>query len=114
MKNSDNKNDGYADVKEERPASIREWPESDRPREKLMSSGAGTLSDSELLAILLRTGMKGCSAIDIARKLVERFGTFRAMSQISLSDWRKIKGLGTAKIAQIKAALEIGRRFRDD
>lgn len=94
--------------------SINNWPEEDRPREKLFNNGEHTLNNSELLAILLRTGMKGQSAIDLARKILAEFKTFRRMSHADLSQWKKLKGLGPAKIAQIKAAIEIGRRFRED
>lgn len=93
---------------------IRNWPRDDRPREKLLRKGPGALTNSELLAILLRTGVAGTSAMDLARQLVERFGSFRNMSHTDLRDWRDLKGLGPAKIAQIMAALEIGRRFRED
>ena len=92
---------------------IRSWPADDRPREKLLKKGARTLSDSELLAILLRTGVKGVSAIDLARKIIDKFGTFRNMNHTDIRDWKEFKGLGPAKIAQIQAALEIGRRFRE-
>ena len=95
-------------------AGIRAWPCDDRPREKLLKKGAGALSSSELLAILLRSGVQGVSAIDLARKILDRFGTFRNMSHIDVSQWNEIKGLGTAKVAQIMAASEIGRRFRED
>ncbi|PKN37798.1 MAG: hypothetical protein CVU62_08725 [Deltaproteobacteria bacterium HGW-Deltaproteobacteria-2] len=92
---------------------IGSWPQDDRPREKLLKKGAGTLSNSELLAILLRTGVKGKSAIDLARRIIEKFSTFRNMSHTDIREWKEFKGLGPAKIAQIQAALEIGRRFRD-
>ena len=92
---------------------INTWPEDDRPRERLLQKGAQTLTNSELLAILLRTGAKGVSAIDLARRIVEKFGTFRNMNHTDTRDWKKFKGLGPAKIAQIQAALEIGRRFRE-
>jgi DNA repair protein RadC len=92
---------------------IKSWPQDDRPREKLLKRGPGALSNSELLAILLRTGVAGVSAIDLARKILDKFGTFRNMIQTDTRDWKEFKGLGPAKIAQIKAALEIGRRFRD-
>ena len=95
-------------------AGIRNWPRDDRPREKLLKKGAGALTNSELLAILLRTGIKGTSALDLARRIIEKFGTFRNMSHTDLREWKLFKGLGPAKIAQIKAALEIGRRFRQD
>lgn len=92
---------------------INSWPEDDRPREKLLKNGAVSLSNSELLAILLRTGVKGTSAIDLARRMVEKFGTFRNMIQTDAHSWKEFKGLGPAKVAQIQAALEIGRRFRE-
>ena len=94
--------------------SIRKWPEEDRPREKLFKNGEHTLSNSELLAILLRSGVKGQSAIDLARKIIQRFKTFRNLSHADLSQWKEFKGLGIAKIAQVKAAIEIGRRFREN
>jgi len=93
---------------------IKAWPKDDRPREKLLKHGERSLSNSELLAILLRTGFKGQSAIDLARKILERFGTFRNMSHSDDRSWKGFKGLGPAKIAHVKAALEIGRRFRED
>lgn len=93
---------------------IRSWPEDDRPREKLLKRGAGALSPSELLAILLRTGVEGNSAIDLARQMLDKFGTFRNMIHTDASQWKEFKGLGPAKLAQIQAALEIGRRFRED
>ena len=95
-------------------SSISSWPKDDRPREKLLRNGEHTLSDSELLAILLRTGVKGQSAVDLGRKILHKFKTFRNMSSADLAHWKEFKGLGTAKIAQIKAAIEIGRRFREN
>jgi len=93
---------------------IKNWPEEDRPREKLLKKGAGALSNSELLAILLRTGTNGTSAIDLARKVLNKFGAFRNMVHTDSRDWKEFKGLGGAKIAHIQAALEIGRRYRQD
>ncbi|MBU1087904.1 MAG: DNA repair protein RadC [Candidatus Omnitrophica bacterium] len=93
---------------------INSWPADDRPREKLLKNGARTLSKSELLAILLRTGTKGTSAIDLARNILKKFNTFRNMTQTDARDWKEFKGLGSAKLAHIQAALEIGRRFRED
>lgn len=97
----------------DKKSGIKSWPTDDRPREKLLKKGAGTLSNSELLAILLRTGVKGISAIDLARQIIDKFGTFRNMSQTDRREWKEFKGLGPAKLAQIQAALEIGRRFRE-
>jgi len=93
---------------------INNWPQQDRPREKLLKSGEHTLSNSELLAIVLRTGVKGKSAIDLARGILGKFKTFRNMSHTDLSQWRGIRGLGAAKICQIKAAIEIGRRLGEE
>jgi DNA repair protein RadC len=90
---------------------IKNWPKDERPREKLFKSGEHTLSNTELIAILLRSGIKGQSAIDLSRKILSKFKTFRNMSHTDLRDWEEFKGLGQAKIAQLKAALEIARRF---
>jgi len=101
-------------VNKSKNQGIRNWPEDDRPREKLLKRGARSLSNSELLAILLRTGTLGVSAIDLARDVLKRFGTFRNMMHTDARDWKDFKGLGSAKIAHIQAALEIGRLFRED
>ena len=101
-------------TKNKKLSGISTWPADDRPREKLLKKGARTLSNSELLAILLRTGTPGVSAIDLARDVLKKFGTFRNMIQTDTLDWKGFKGLGSAKIAHIQAALEIGRRFRED
>ena len=93
---------------------IKNWPADDRPREKLLKRGSRALSNSELLAILLRTGVQGNSAIDLARQIIDKFGTFRNMNHTDMREWKEFKGLGPAKIAQLQAALEIGRRFRED
>lgn len=96
---------------------IRTWPESDRPREKLIEHGAATLSNAELLAILLRTGdaSSGQSALDHGRALVSRFeDSFRKLEEASTADLCEVKGIGPAKAAQIKAALEIAKRFSQE
>ena len=95
-------------------SGIKSWPEDDRPREKLLKKGAGALSNSELLAILLRTGTKGTSAIDLSRKILGKFGSFRNMAHTDARDWKDFKGLGGAKMAHIQAALEIGRRYQQE
>ncbi len=94
--------------------AIANWPEEDRPREKLLKYGAHTLSNAELLAILIRTGVTGSSAVDLGRELLKRFKTLRAISACDPADLRQIKGLNTAKIAQIKAAVELGRRMMSE
>ncbi|MBU4304857.1 MAG: DNA repair protein RadC [Candidatus Omnitrophica bacterium] len=94
--------------------AIKHWPKDDRPREKLLRSGEHTLSNAELLAILLRSGSRGQSALDLARNILVKFKGFRNMGHTDIRDWKGFKGLGPAKIAQIKAAVEIARRFIDE
>lgn len=101
-------------TKARKATGIKTWPEDDRPREKLLKKGAKALSNSELVAILLRTGTNGSTAIDLARKVMKKFGTFRNMAHTDARDWKEFKGLAAAKLAHIQAALEIGRRFRED
>lgn len=91
-------------------SGITEWPEDERPRERLLSRGAAALTDAEVLAILLRVGVKGKSAVELGRELLGRFGSVQAMMIAPLSAWDGIKGLGNAKLAQLQAALELGRR----
>jgi DNA repair protein RadC len=91
--------------------SIKEWPEDERPRERLLKHGPSTMSDAQLLAIILRTGGGGRSALDIGMDLLNTFSSFRELEQTSLSEFSAIKGIGKAKAAQIKAALEIGKRL---
>ncbi|MGH8541001.1 MAG: RadC family protein [Stenotrophobium sp.] len=89
---------------------ITDWPAGERPREKLLARGAAALSDAELLAIFLRTGIKGKSAVDLARDLLARFGGLRPMLKVSQADFCEAKGLGEAKYVQLQAVLEIARR----
>lgn len=100
--------------KKEYPRAIRNWPEDDRPREKLLKFGEHTLSNAELLAILIRTGISGKSAVDLGRELLHKFKTLRAMSGIDISEFKQISGLKGAKISQIKAAIELGRRMMSE
>jgi DNA repair protein RadC len=90
---------------------IKEWPEEDRPREKLLDRGAEALTDAELLAILLRTGNAGASALDHARLLLSQFGGIKGIDSAPAKELGAIKGIGPAKSAQLKAGLEIGRRL---
>ncbi|MDD4909079.1 MAG: DNA repair protein RadC [Candidatus Omnitrophica bacterium] len=92
---------------------INSWPEDDRPRERLLRYGEHKLTDTELLAVILGSGVKGKSAIDLARAILKQFGVFRDMADVDFSRWKEFKGLGAAKIARIKAAIEIGRRFKE-
>jgi len=90
--------------------SIKDWPADERPREKLLRRGTATLSDAELLAIFLRTGVKGRSAVDLARDLLNRFGSLRALLGADRKTFCQAPGLGDAKYAQLQAVLEMGRR----
>jgi DNA repair protein RadC len=91
-------------------SGIAKWPEDERPRERLLSRGPQELTDGELLAILLRIGVRGKSAVELGHDLVQQFGSIQAMMNAPLAAWRGIKGLGLAKVAQLQAALELGRR----
>jgi len=90
---------------------ITGWPISERPREKLLQHGASSLSDAELLAIFIRTGTTGRTAVDIARELLTRFGSLRGLLKAEYGDLEQIAGLGPAKCAQLKAVLELGQRY---
>ncbi len=94
--------------------AITEWPEGERPRERLIKQGAAALSDAELLAIFLRVGVKGKSAVDLGRELVEHFGSLAALFSASEADLCAIKGMGAAKYVQFQAVLEIARRALDE
>jgi DNA repair protein RadC len=89
---------------------IPNWPQTERPREKLLARGAQTLSDAELLAILIRTGTKGKSALDLARELLVRHGGLRPLLEAEYADPARMPGYGPAKFVQLKAAVEISRR----
>ncbi|RJX76483.1 DNA repair protein RadC [Pseudomonas sp. LS-2] len=90
--------------------SIRDWPAAERPREKLLERGASSLSDAELLAIFLRTGVSGKSAVDLARHLLGQFGSLRALLEANLTAFSNELGLGPAKFAQLQAVMEMARR----
>jgi DNA repair protein RadC len=87
--------------------AISDWPLAERPRERLLEKGAHTLSDAELLAVVLRTGTRGKSAVDLGRDLLERF---RGIAGLFGADLSAVKGLGPAKRAQFEAAIELARR----
>lgn len=89
---------------------IRDWPQAERPRERLRKHGASALSDAELLALFIRTGIPGCGAVDIGRNMLHRFGTLSALLDANDEALSEIQGLGPAKIAQLRAIKEIVRR----
>ena len=90
--------------------SIKHWPDEERPREKLLLKGPASLSDAELLAIFLRTGLPGISAVELSRQLLNHFGSLRALLTADQDSFCKNKGLGTAKFAQLQAVLEMAKR----
>jgi DNA repair protein RadC len=89
---------------------ICDWPLDLRPRERLIKYGANALSDAELLAVFLRVGVKGKSAVDLGRDMLAQFGSLNALFAASMKDFSKIHGLGNAKYAQIHAVLELAKR----
>ena len=91
--------------------TINKWPEHERPREKLLQRGPAALSDAELLAIFIRTGVPGKTAVDLARELLGRFGGLRELLAAPPDELCEARGLGEAKYAQLQASLEMGRRF---
>ena len=91
--------------------TIHEMPEEDRPREKLAAKGASALNDSELIAILLRTGMQGANAIEVARQLLATYQSLAGLSRCSVAELSKIKGVGMAKAVQLAAAFGLGQRL---
>ncbi|MCG6941889.1 MAG: DNA repair protein RadC [Thiohalocapsa sp.] len=90
---------------------ITDWPEDDRPRERLLLRGPDALSDAELLAIFLRTGVRGRSAVDLARDLLADFGSLVGLLSASQAEFCRAKGLGTAKYVQLQAVLELSQRY---
>lgn len=90
---------------------INTWPADERPREKLLARGAGALTEAELLAIFLRTGVRGASALDLARQLLSQFQGLRGLLGASQQAFCSHKGLGLAKFAQLQAVVEICRRY---
>lgn len=90
--------------------AITDWPEDERPRERLLAQGAAALSDAELLAIFLRVGVKGQSAVDLGRVLIQRFGSLNRLFAATESELSQLHGMGPAKYVQLQAVLEMSRR----
>lgn len=90
---------------------IKDMPAGERPRERLTQAGPGALSSAELLAIILRTGIRGENVLDMAHRLLAKYGGLAGLARVSLAELCAEKGLGLAKAAQLKAALELGRRL---
>ena len=91
---------------------ITDWPEEDKPREKLLSKGEHTLTDAELIAIFLKTGIPGKTALDIAKELLQEYGCLKQLLRTPVSSLIKKAGLGYAKYATLKAAIELGKRYQ--
>ena len=94
--------------------AITDWAVEDRPREKLLQRGADVLSDAELLAIFLRTGIKGKTAVDLARDILKNSGGLRQLLSANQDEFCQSKGLGEAKFVQLKAVVEMSRRYLEE
>jgi DNA repair protein RadC len=90
--------------------AITDWPEDQRPRERLIKFGAGALSDAELLAVFLRIGVKGKSAVDLGRDMLGQFGSLTGLFAADIKEFSSLHGLGSAKYAQLHAVLELAKR----
>ncbi len=93
---------------------IREMPQDERPREKLLARGPDALTNAELLAILLRTGRRGMNVVEVARELLDRYKSFSELSRCSVKELREIKGIGPAKALELVAAFNLGKRFAQE
>ena len=96
------------------PLKISEMPQDERPREKLLSRGAAALSDPELIALLLRTGLPGANAVEVARRLLDRYGSLSGLSRCSVKEIASIPGIGPAKAIQLVAAFGLGQRLANE
>ncbi|HLB42699.1 MAG TPA: DNA repair protein RadC [Gammaproteobacteria bacterium] len=94
--------------------AIKDWPKADRPREKLLRQGEQFLTDAELIAIILKTGIRGKTALDIAKEILTEHGGLKKLLALSPSILIKTPGIGQAKYAALKAVLELGRRYDDE
>jgi DNA repair protein RadC len=90
---------------------LKDQPVSERPRERLAALGADALSHAELIAILLRTGLKGANAVEIGKQLIQKYGTLQALAQASIADLQKVKGIGRDKAVTLVAAFALARKM---
>jgi DNA repair protein RadC len=93
---------------------IKEMPYKERPRERFLSSGSSSLSTHELIAIILRTGTKDCSVLELSKQVYFTFKTIKALNQASVNELTKIKGIGEAKAIQLLTAFELGKRLYEE
>lgn len=93
---------------------IADWPEDERPRERFLKHGANALSEAELLAIFLRTGIAGANAVELGRQLLARFGNLQRLFAAPLSEVASVRGLGPAKYVQLQAVIEMARRALEE
>jgi DNA repair protein RadC len=97
---------------EKKTRSVKHWPEDERPRERLIAHGPASLSDAQLLAIIIKNGRTGRTALDLAMELLVKFENLTGIEQAGISEICEVPGIGKAKAAEIKAAIEIGRRYQ--
>ena len=93
---------------------LKDQPVSERPRERLVAHGADALSHAELIAILLRTGLKGANAVEIGKQLIQKYGTLQALARASIADLQKVKGIGRDKAVTLVAAFALARKMAKD
>jgi DNA repair protein RadC len=93
---------------------LKDQPVSERPRERLVAQGADALSHAELIAILLRTGLKGANAVEIGRQLLQKFGTLQSLARASVEDLRSVKGIGRDKAVTLMAAFALARKMAEE
>jgi len=97
---------------EKKNRSVKHWPEDERPRERLIAHGPASLSDAQLLAIIIKNGKAGRTALDLAMELLVKFENLTGIDQAGINEICEVSGIGKAKAAEIKAAIEIGRRYQ--
>jgi DNA repair protein RadC len=93
---------------------IKDQPESERPRERLAAKGPGALTDAELIAILLRTGLRGANAVEVGAQLIKKFGSLQSLARASVDDLRKVKGIGRDKAVTLLAAFTLARKMAEE